>query len=112
MLTSTSLGSIAHCYILNELRSSINKNIFSEKCFVEDNGKELIQKMLDNSNFNLNKAAIAELGERNKEEKAFPTMRLEINNKFEEGGAATRNEGDRDVEREGKFKDSEKRACK
>ncbi|EFO97301.1 hypothetical protein CRE_16617 [Caenorhabditis remanei] len=38
-------------------------------------------------------------------------MRLDINNKFEEGGAATRNEGDRDVEREGKFKDSEERAC-
>ena len=56
MLTSTSLGSIAQSYILNELRSSINKNIFSEKCFLEDNGKELIQKMLDYSNYKLSKA--------------------------------------------------------
>ncbi|KAF1763999.1 hypothetical protein GCK72_003945 [Caenorhabditis remanei] len=53
MLTSTSLESIAQYYILNDIRSSIDKNIFSEKCFLEDNGEELIQKMLDNSNYKL-----------------------------------------------------------
>ncbi|EFP09028.1 hypothetical protein CRE_22525 [Caenorhabditis remanei] len=53
MLTSTSLESIAQSYILNELRSPIIKNIFSEKEFLEDNGEEFVQKMLDNSNYKL-----------------------------------------------------------
>ncbi|KAF1763989.1 hypothetical protein GCK72_003935 [Caenorhabditis remanei] len=53
MLTSSWLGSIAQSYILNELRSSIRKNIFSMKLFVEDNGKALIQKILDKSNYKL-----------------------------------------------------------
>ncbi|EFP09047.1 hypothetical protein CRE_22526 [Caenorhabditis remanei] len=54
MLTSTCLHSIAHSYILNDIRSSIDKNIFYEpECFVRGDGEEMIQKMLENSNFKL-----------------------------------------------------------
>ncbi|EFP09002.1 hypothetical protein CRE_22523 [Caenorhabditis remanei] len=64
MLTPTSLESIAHSYILNELRSSINKNIFSEEYYLEssmeENGKELLQQMLDNSNYKLRMYGSAE----------------------------------------------------
>ncbi|KAF1763997.1 hypothetical protein GCK72_003943 [Caenorhabditis remanei] len=61
MLTSTCLHSIAHSYILNDIRSSIDKNIFYEpECFVKGNGEEVLQKMLENSNFKLRMYGSAE----------------------------------------------------